>query len=75
MGDFFTTSLSPVWENYFTEVSRFGDMSPKEENFTQASKNSPKRETFAYIPSCISQNLWGAFNMEYTLENNSLINF
>ena len=52
LGDFFTTSLSPVRENYFTEVSRFGDMSPKEENFTQASKNSPKRETFAYIPSC-----------------------
>ena len=53
-GEFSKTSLSPVLGNYFTEVSRFGDMSPKEENFTQANKNSPERETFAYIPSCLN---------------------
>ncbi len=66
MGDFFTTSLSPVWENYFTEVSHFGDMSPKEENFTQASKNSPKRETFAYIPSCTITDLGHHHRLAFT---------
>ncbi len=51
MEEFFKISFSAVWENYFKGVSRFGDMSPKEENFTQASKNPPKREIFVYIPS------------------------